>query len=156
MSRQYFDVANKLNLKTTDFLCYIGNGERNSLFPDIASSVKGIVVYEPNEKTRTYLQTNEHLNNIKFVSNFYYLDESAYDKIVYLYDEEQFENKPVTIIQKLIECCDNKGLVLISGITNRDYGDFVDLLKSEGILNVWVLRNEKRDRFDLLFRVVKY
>jgi len=146
MSVMHETISNQVNLKTTDFFCYVGNERSNDVIPWICNSVSGIVVAELNNNLRHSLQ--KEFLDVKFVDSIDGLDEGAYDKIVCEYDRYLFGNEPLVVINRLISCCDHKGMILIKNLPDCEM--VATWLENKYFFKYWTFGT------NLLFEVKKY
>lgn len=166
-SKVLFDICNKLNVKSENFLAYIGSSQSEYLFPEILDSIKAAVLVEGNVNTKAFLKKSEQMQRVKFVDRFCDLDESAFDRIVCFCERLLSADNFKAVIDRIICSTDNRGLVLLSGVPHNERKKsngvyrfsksvFDDYLESKGIFEVWYFESYSPDCYDIVFRVEKY
>lgn len=150
MNSQFiYEVSNRLNLHSTNFLCYIGNELGLKLFPDLAKSVQGLVINEYDPEAKAILKRKKELKDIRFVDNFSELDQGVFDRIIFTYEGiSDFR----AVLPDLIGICDVGAYVLVSSCFGKEL-DIEKALEKNGIIHYWFVKDE--DKCDLVFKVRK-
>lgn len=169
MNPVVYSLSNKLHLKEGDYFAYVGTGEGKWLFPEMLNSVRSAVIGEQNRKVRGILQKNDNMRNVRFVYSLKEMDESAFDKVLYMYSQNSSEpeKEMKETLKSLVRVSDNMGLILIAniplntrersnGVFRYDVKLFEDWLDNKGIYNRWFLRHsDDSDVCDILIKVRK-
>jgi hypothetical protein len=130
------EIRSKLNTRSADYVAGIGISQ------DVLAElgVRGFVAFDAKNKRVSGYRPVEKA------------DESAFDKVVWQYDDEQLRRGMLDLLYRMT---DNNGYVLVLGI--RNYSWLLDEIdrRNLSVSDSWVFGTDNNEVKDVYFRVKK-